>query len=305
MGFPGLSRICFGCEPLGGVDWGEIKVNEIADAIARALDIGINFFDTADVYGLGLSESRLSSILGAKRHDVVITTKGGISWSLEGASGRAITVRDSSPGYLRSAVDASLARLRLDRIPIYLVHWPDSNTDIRVTFDCLMSLKSAGKIQHIGCSNFSVSQIRSACEVADVSFLQLPLNILDRGIEPDLLQLIEEKSLKIMAYNVLANGLLTGKYTAQSRFPVTDRRSRLPLFQGEVFREALSKIERLSSHAAARGLSCAQFAISEIVKRSYVTAAVLGIKNCTQLDENCLPLLREGLLVQPSAHVSC
>ncbi len=287
-----VSRICFGCEPLGGTDWGRVDVSDIASAITRALDLGVNFFDTADVYGLGLSEERLSEILGDKRHDVVIATKGGMSWADAPPGGRAVIKRDSSPKYLRSAVEASLRRLRIDSIPIYFIHWPDPNIEIAATFECLARLRDEGKIGQIGCSNFSAAQVRAACDVAEVSYVQLPLNLLDGGLVPDMDELVREKSIGVVAYNVLANGLLTGKYDASSRFPENDRRSRLPRFQGDAFKLALRQVADISLAAAAENLTCAQYAITKVLERAGVVSVILGIKNRQQIEENCWILSR-------------
>lgn len=288
-----VSKVCFGCEPLGGTDWGEVDVADIAGAVDRALELGVNFFDTADVYGLGLSETRLSELLGPRRHDVVIATKGGISWQHPGAGGRAAIRRDSSPAYLRRAVEASLKRLRLDRLPVYFIHWPDPHTDIRSTFECLARIQDAGKIGWLGCSNFSAEQVLLACQVAKVSYVQLPLNILGEDMDPSMLQVVHEKRIGVIAYNVLANGLLTGKYGPDAHFPENDRRSRLPLFQGDAYRQALLRVRAISAAAEAEELSCAQYAIAKVVERTEVSSAILGIKNRRQIEENCAFLVQK------------
>lgn len=290
---PDVSKICFGCEPLGGADWGTVDVADIAGAVERALELGVNFFDTADVYGLGLSETRLSEILGSKRHDVVIATKGGMSWQHPSPGARAPIRRDSSPEYLRGAVEASLRRLRLDRLPVYFIHWPDPSTDIRSTFECLARMQDAGKIGWIGCSNFSAEQVRQACHAAEVSYVQLPLNILGEDMDPGMQQVVHEKGIGVVAYNVLANGLLTGKYGPDSRFPENDRRSRLPLFQGDAYRQALQRVGKISAAAEAQELTCAQYAIAKVVERAEVTSAILGIKNRRQIEENCAFLVQK------------
>jgi len=288
-----VSRICFGCEPLGGTDWGRVEVSDIASAITRALDLGVNFFDTADVYGLGLSETRLSEILGDKRHDVVIATKGGMSWADAPPGGRAVIKRDSSPKYLRGAVEASLRRLRIDSLPIYFIHWPDPYTEIGSTFECLARLRDEGKIEQIGCSNFSAPQVRAACDVAEVSYVQLPVNLLDGGLDPDMDELVREKNIGVVAYNVLGNGLLTGKYDASARFPDNDRRSRLPRFQGDAFKLALQQVADISLAAAAENLTCAQYAITKVLERAGVVSVILGIKNRQQIEENCWLLSKQ------------
>ncbi len=292
-----VSKVCFGCEPLGGADWGEVDLAEIASAVERALELGVNFFDTADVYGLGLSETRLSQILGSRRHDVVISTKGGMSWQLPSSGGRALIRRDSSPQYLRVAVEASLRRLRLERLPVYFIHWPDPGTDIRTTFECLAKLQYEGKIGWIGCSNFSVEQVRLACEVADVALVQLPVNILTEGLGPAMLRLVHEKGIEVVAYNVLANGLLTGKYGLDACFPESDRRSRLPMFKGDAYRQALQLVREISVAAEAKGLTCAQYSIAKVATQTNIISAILGIKNRQQIEENCAFLTQKGTLL--------
>jgi aryl-alcohol dehydrogenase-like predicted oxidoreductase len=287
-----LSKICFGCEPLGGEDWGRVDIDEIAAAIDVALDLGVNCFDTADVYGLGLSETRLSKLLGPRRHDVVIATKGGLSWQDNPAGGRAIVSRDSSPKYLEAAVEASLRRLRIDTLPIYFIHWPDPNTDIRLSFACLSRLQAKGKLGRIGCSNFNVSQLRLACEVADISYVQMPLNILSVDPDAEFREEVCRRRLGVFAYNALANGMLTGKFGRSARFPENDRRSRLPMFSGAAFEQAIKKVSEIEKLALATGVTCAQYVISKVVARPEVVSVVLGIKTEEQAKENCAVLSR-------------
>jgi myo-inositol catabolism protein IolS len=290
---PSLSRICFGCEPLGGTDWGEVSVPNIAEAVERALDLGVNFFDTADVYGLGLSESRLAEILGARRHDVIIATKGGVAWRPLAMGMRAAIRLDSSPAYLYKAVDESLRRLRLDRLPIYFVHWPDPDIDIRVTFECLSHLQHIGKIGWIGCSNFSADQVRIASEVTEVSFVQLPLNILGQEMDPAMQKLVLDKRIDVIAYDVLAKGLLSGKFNTETRFLESDRRSRLPIFQGEAYRSALQRVQDFSSIASRSGMTCAQYSIMKILDLQEVRSVILGIKTRAQIEENAAILFND------------
>lgn len=285
-----LSKICFGCEPLGGTDWGEIDVRAIADAVERALELGINFFDTAAVYGLGLSEERLADILGPRRHDVVIATKGGLAWTKVGAVGRAAVYRDSSSRHLQVGVEGSLRRLKLERIPVYYIHWPDPNTEIRHAFEFLTKLKGEGKIGCVGCSNFTAAQVRAASEVSDVSLVQLPLNLLENGLDAEMLDALAGKDIRVVAYNVLAGALLTGKFNKHSRFPDNDRRSRLPLFKGDAFHRALRQVAEIAAKAPEQGLTTAQYAIAGVLRCPRVVSAVLGIKSRAQLEENAAVL---------------
>jgi aryl-alcohol dehydrogenase-like predicted oxidoreductase len=285
-----LSPLCFGCEPLGGTDWGVVDVAEIGRAIDHALDLGINFFDTADIYGLGLSEERLAAALGSRRHDVVIATKGGVSWSRPEPRVRATVSYDSSPQYVRTAVENSLRRLRLDVLPIYYIHWPDPNTPIGATFAELEKLRSEGKIKSLGCSNYSADQVAEACRSAAVQYVQLPVNVLEGGPGTAMLEVCARHQLRIVAYNVLAQGLLTGKFTETSYFAPDDRRSRLPLFQGQRYRNALAKAAQIRETATLEKLSAAQYAIRWVLCQPHVVSAIVGIKNVMQLNENALVL---------------
>jgi aryl-alcohol dehydrogenase-like predicted oxidoreductase len=183
-------------------------------------------------------------------------------------------------------VEASLRRLKLDQLTHYYIHWPDPNTDLRVTFECLNKLRDEGKIGQIGCSNFSASQVRSACEVSEVSFVQLPVNLLGEDIDFEMASLVKEKCIGVVAYNVLANGLLTGKYKANTRFALDDRRARLPLFKGEAYLRALHQVAEIAILAEAENLTCTQYAISRVLRREFVTSAILGIKSSEQIEEN-------------------
>lgn len=286
MNWHGLSRLCFGCEPLGGTDWGFVDIAEIGRAIGCALDLGIDFFDTADVYGLGMSEERLSQALGHRRHDVVIATKGGMSWTGATSGVRARIVRDSSPDYIRDAVHGSLRRLRLDVLPIYYIHWPDPRTPVEATFAELEKLRQEGKVRALGCSNFSAGQVALACQSALVEYVQLPINLLEGVPAPDMMGVCDQHRLGIVAYNVLAQGLLTGKYTESSVFPTDDRRSRLPLFQGQQYEEALKRTAQIRERAAACEMTTAQYAIKWVVDQPQVAAAIVGVKSVKQLYEN-------------------
>jgi myo-inositol catabolism protein IolS len=287
-----LSKISFGCEPLGGADWGDVDIDEIARAIDVALDAGVNCFDTADVYGLGLSEQRLAAILGPRRNDVVIATKGGLAWQDGPVGARAIISRNSSPEHLEAAVEGSLRRLRIDCLPIYFVHWPDPHTDIRISFDALSRLQARGKIEHIGCSNFNLAQLRLACDVARVSYVQAAVNILGADLDLDMREEVVRRGIGVFAYNVLANGLLTGKFDRVARFPENDRRSRLALFSGAAFEQALGKVSEVVKLAAAEGLTAAQYAIAHVAARPEVASVVLGVKTKRQAVENCAVLSR-------------
>ncbi len=281
-----LSEICFGCEALGGSsDCGVSSVSGIEQAIHRALESGINFFDTADVYGLGLSESRLPAILGAKRHTTVIATKVGVAWKEEG-NARAVTWKESSPKYIRFAVENSLKRLRLDVIPILYSHWPDPKTPIEQTFETFRQLKEDGKIAMIGCSNYELLDLEKIINIAPLSLLQIPLNVFINKVNSDLITFCIKNNVKIVTYNTLANGLLTGKFSVTKNLDSLDRRNRLPLFQGQQYLDALRLIEELRLLAERDDLTLPQYAIRWNLAQPCVVSAIVGIKSISQLEEN-------------------
>jgi aryl-alcohol dehydrogenase-like predicted oxidoreductase len=285
-----VSPICFGCEPLGGTDWGDIDIYAIESAIHRALELGVTFFDTAAVYGLGLSEERLSHILGNKRFDVTIATKGGLSWQQSKQSKRAKVIVNGSPQAIQRNIEDSLSRLRLDCLPVFYVHWPDADVPLERTFEMLNKMCDEDKIASIGCSNFTEKQLESACEVSNVQYVQIPVNILTGGISETYAEIISRYNVSIVAYNVLAYGLLTGKYDLKSKFKENDRRFRLPLFNGSQYIDALKRIEKLRGKAQNCNLSLAQYAIHWVLQQPNMLSAVLGIKNSRQIEENCQAL---------------
>lgn len=283
--FGKISDFVFGCEPLGGQDWGKVNVSSIEKAIIKSIELGVNFFDTADVYGLGLSEKRLQKILGSKRHDLFISTKGGVAWKKQ-KNKRAITFFNSKPDYIQSAVEASLRRLKLDSIPLYYIHWPDPKVPLAKTFNKLQMLKELGKIKYLGCSNFSSSQIKEASKYAKIDFCQLPANILIGLPSKNILSICKKNKIKIVAYNVLASGLLTSKFNESTSFQKNDRRSRTPEFIGKKFSENLDKVQKITDKIKDQNLSINQFAINWIMKQKQINFTILGIKNRNQIIEN-------------------
>jgi aryl-alcohol dehydrogenase-like predicted oxidoreductase len=280
-----VSRFGFGCEPAGGTDWGKVDDHDSIVAIRRAVDLGVNFFDTADVYGLGRSEQILAEALGPDCRKVIIASKFGVNWNVVPGN-RARTFFDSSPARLLEALEGSLRRLRLDCIPLYYIHWPDPKTPIADTVEALIKCKEAGKIRYIGVSNFSSEQIRQAHAVHSLATVQVPYNLLQRQAESDVLPCCDELGIRAVAYGPLAQGLLTGKYGADAKFDSDDRRSRLSHFQKETLKENLASVERLEVIGKQYEKKPAQVAIRWILDNPSMSCAIIGIKNAYQLEEN-------------------
>ncbi len=285
-----VSKFCFGCEALGGNDWGNVDLKEIEKSIHNALDLGINFFDTAAIYGLGLSEIRLSKILGKKRYEVILATKGGLTWGKTN-NGRAKVVKDSSKENIRKGILNSLSRLRIESIPIYYIHWPDETTPLEETFSTLEQARKEGLINKIGCSNFGLEQLIEIKEYCKIDFLQIPMNILE-PFPKKLLDFSQANNLKVIPYNVLASGLLTGKYDISTKFLKNDRRSRDPRFKDQLFINYLKKVDSLKKKARDQNLTITQYSIKEVLNQKSVESVIIGIKNTQQLEENIYSIFR-------------
>lgn len=276
-----ISRLGFGCWAIGGHGWGKVNDEDSIRAVHCALDRGITFFDTADAYGLGKSENVLAEALGRFRHEVVIATKGGVRWD---DTGKVWT--DISPGYLRNAVEASLTRLEVERIPLYYIHKPDQITPIRESVEALEHMRQEGKIGAIGVSNFTVNELRQAVEIGKIAAVQVRANIFERSVLDDLLPICGEHNISLVAWGALADGLLTGKFSASSSFSEDDHRSRMPQFTGDAFARGLNRIKMLGQLADAKKRLNCQLALRWLLDYSPVVCALFGAKTDTQVREN-------------------
>lgn len=276
-----ISRIGFGCWAIGGHGYGKVKDDESIRAVRKALDLGINFFDTADVYGFGHSEEILSRALGLEKKKVVVATKFGVSWDPSGK-----TFKDCSPKRINEALEASLRRLGLDCVPLYQIHWYDGLTPIPEIMNTLKKCQEAGKIHYIGCSNFSSELLLEFLKVQHIKSLQAPFNIIEKDFEPDILRFSTEFHMGVIVYGVLARGLLTGKYTLESKFGENDTRSKDNNFQGEKANRFLKVAEELKRIGHRYHKSPSQVAIRWVLEHENITCALTGIKTSKQAEDN-------------------
>src|SRR6266542_2060614 len=274
-----VSRIAFGTWAFGG-DWGASDLQDSKDSIHRALELGINLFDTAQGYGFGVAEQVLGEALRerTRREDVVIATKGGLH--MEG--GR--RVRDASGRWLRAGVEASLRSLGTDYIDIYQVHWPDLHTPPEETAEVLGELAREGKIRHVGVSNYDVDQIAALGRYGRVDTLQPPYHLFRREIEDKVLPYTAEHDIGVLIYGPLAHGLLAGRMTPSTTFEPDDWRSKSPDFSGETFRRNLAVVERLKGFARERDVSLPELAVAWTLAHPGVHVAIVGARRPSQLD---------------------
>lgn len=276
-----VSRISYGCWAMGGHGWGKVDDNDSYLAVRKALDLGINCFDTADVYGFGHSEKILSKSLGSKRHEVVIATKVGVSWDEFGKIGR-----NASAQYVLNAIEDSLRRLNIDCIPLYQLHWPDPKTPIEQTFDVLKKCQMAGKIRYIGCTNLPSSLLEEASRYCDIASFQISYSLLDRKFEEEQLSNCKNNTMSVFTYGSLAKGLFSGKFNEKSVFQRDDVRNNDLNFKGEQFKKNLLLVDSMKQLGEKYNKSSAQVALRWILDTDGITSAITGIKKAAQIEEN-------------------
>ena len=268
-----VSVVGLGCNNFGGrID--EAATRKVVDA---AIDAGINFFDTADIYGATSSEVLLGRALGARRDDVIVATKFGVPIDDERKGG-------ASAAYVARAVDDSLRRLGTDRIDLYQLHFPDTNTAIAETLGALDELVRAGKVREIGCSNFTAEMLdeaetasRATGQARFVS-VQNEYSVLRRLPEQGVLQACERLGVAFIPYFPLASGLLTGKYKRDEAPPEGTRLASMPAErQADAFSDKnMTRVERLDGWAREHGHSLLELAFSWLLTRPTVASVIAG-----------------------------
>lgn len=279
-----VSRFCMGGCPMGGYGWGDVQESELLGAVHAALDAGVNFFDTADTYGLGQSERTLAKGLGSRRKDVVIESKFGVR------VGGGKTVYDNSPEYIQQALEESLRRLNTDYIDVYLIHYRDGKTPIADVVGKLEELKAAGKLRYYGLSNIhgdGLEELRPY--TGRFACCQDELSLACRKNEDDLHAVQSCLRVTPMTWGSLGQGILTGKYNRENVcFGADDRRSReiYVNFHGEKLEQNLRIVEVLKKIAANREKSVAACAIRWILDTLPESVVIAGVKRPAQLSAN-------------------
>ena len=279
-----VSVIGFGAWGIGGAPfWNNEGDTNSARAIIKSYELGINFFDTAPVYGFGHSEELLGKTLKPFRDDVIYATKCGLRWRNKSLG--AITKNATRKSILEE-IDLSLKRLNTEYIDLYQVHWPDIETSQGETMETLLEIQQQGKIKAIGVSNYSVEQIRDIMKHGKIVSLQPDYSLLNRFIEKDILPYCKENQVGIIAYSPLASGLLTGKYGKDAKFSDWRGKGIIGCFSGAQFAKNMEKVKHLKNIAESIGKTCTQMAINWIVSQPQLTTALLGVKNEKQMEEN-------------------
>jgi aryl-alcohol dehydrogenase-like predicted oxidoreductase len=280
-----ITPIGIGAWAMGGggwaFAWGPQDDDESVAAIHAALDAGINWIDTAAVYGLGHSEEVVARALKGRSHKPFVFTKCERVWNERREIGKSLKA-DS----IRREVEASLRRLQLDVIDLYQIHWPEPEEDIEEGWTAMAQLQHEGKVRWIGVSNFNVDHLRRAQAIAPITSLQPPYSILAREIEAEVLPYTQTQGIGVIVYSPMKSGLLSGAMTREriAAMPADDFRRRTPHFQEPRLTRNLELAELLRSIGRRHDRTPAEVAIAWTLRHPAVTAAIVGMRSAKQVE---------------------
>lgn len=285
-----LTAIGFGAWAIGGGDWqfawGPQDDSESIGAIQHALDLGINWIDTAAVYGLGHSEEIVAKALEGWPKKPYVFTKCSMVWSKKLLSKDSKIDHSLKRDSIRKELEASLRRLRMDAVDLYQIHWPDPDKDIEEGWETMAKLKEEGKARFIGLSNFSVAQMERAAKIAPITSLQPPYSMLNRAVENEILPYCEQHRIGVINYSPMVSGLLTGAMTREriENFPKDDWRRNNARFQEPQLSRNLKLVELLREIGSSYGRSPGEVAVAWTLRLPAVTAAIVGARSAKQVD---------------------
>lgn len=286
-----LTPIGFGAWAIGGGDWqfawGPQDDSDSIAAIHRALDLGVNWIDTAAIYGLGHSEEIVGRALKSSSHKPYVFTKCSMRWHAD----RSIyqTIKAAS---VAEEVEQSLRRLQIERIDLYQIHWPKPDEEIEEGWEALAQLREQGKLRWIGVSNFSVDQMKRAQKIAPITSLQPPYSMLRRAIEQEILPFAQANGIGVINYSPMLSGLLTGKMTPEriAAFPADDwRRNNIEYKEPRLSRN-MQLVDLLREIGSAHGVTAGVVAIAWTLHNPAITAAIVGGRNPRQVEETAAAL---------------
>jgi len=278
-----VSALGLGCMGMSEF-YGDHDEAAAISTIHRALDLGVTFLDTADMYGPFTNEQLVGRAIAGRRDEVQLATKFGNERNPDGSWVRINGTAD----YVRSACDASLQRLNVDHIDLYYQHRVDKTVPIEETVGAMAELVEAGKVRHLGLSEASADTIRRAAATAPITALQSEYSLFTRDIEDDVLPTIQELGIGLVPYSPLGRGMLTGRITAEASLDEGDSRraGRFPRFNGEALDANLALVAEIGKIAEAKGCTPGQLALAWVLSRGADVAPIPGTKRVTYLEEN-------------------
>jgi myo-inositol catabolism protein IolS len=288
LGSSGLSvsAIGFGCWEMGNPEYGQSDDSEMIAAVHRAIELGVTLFDTAPNYGFGGSEEVLGRALGARRKDIILVSKVGITWDPVTHT----TKFDGRYSTIKRLNEESLRRLGTDHLDLVLMHWPDPETPIAETMRALEELRAEGKALHVGVSNFSAYELREARRYAPICANEVGYNLFDRRWEREMFPTADELGIGIMAYGPLAHGLLTGTLARENTFDERDWRRLGNIFGQRLFGPNLGQnldvADKLLGIADRIGTSLPLLALAWVLRNRSVSVALSGCRNPREIEEN-------------------
>jgi len=280
-----LTTVGLGTWAMGGpwlYGWGSQDDDEAIGAILTALDKGINWMDTAPIYGLGHSEELVGKALKQTKQKPLVATKCGLLWSEQNQRIPCLEAES-----IRRECHTSLKKLGVDVIDLYQMHWPQPDEDIEEGWEEMAKLAEEGKVRYIGVSNYDVGQIKRIRKIAPVASLQPPYSMLHREVEDELLSYCAENNIGVVAYSPMQRGLLTGKFSQErlEALALDDHRRKSPDFLEPEFTATLQFADELRPIAERNGRTLAQLAVSWVLRRPEVTAAIVGARRPEQITE--------------------
>ncbi len=277
-----VSEISLGTWAYGNDFWGKVDDRNSIDTIHKAIDLGVTMIDTAPAYGDGHAEEVVGKAIKGHRDDLIITTKCGIlPRHPDGSVNKCL-----KPESLFKEIDASLKRLDVDVIDVYLLHWPDVNTPLEATGEAMAKIKESGKIKHFGVSNFSIEEIETLQKFLPVEVYEPHYSMLERD-NVGTMKYCEEKGIAVMTYGGLAAGLLTGKFKEIPKFEEGDNRAGFyPFFEEPTWSKVQALLTKLKVIADGHGRPLSQLAINYLAQKSYVSNVIVGAKRPDQMEEN-------------------
>jgi aryl-alcohol dehydrogenase-like predicted oxidoreductase len=282
LGMRGLEVSEQGLGCMGMSAWyGPTDEEESIATIRRALDLGITFLDTADIYGQGANEELVGRAIAGRRDEVVLATKFGNRVLADGS--RTI---DGSPAYVREAIDASLRRLRVEHVDLYYQHRVDASTPIEETVGAMAELVPEGKVKHIGLSEAGPQTIRRAHAVHPITALQSEWSLWTRDPEAEVLPTVRELGIGFVAYSPLGRGFLAGRFASPDELDEDDFRKHHPRMSGENFERNRALAEHVRELAVEKGCPPAQLALAWVLSRGDDVVPIPGTKRRTYLEEN-------------------